>query len=243
MTRPFEPPAALAALPVRERVSSRARHLRIEVHPGGEVWLIIPQCVSRARAHAFLAERAAWVLRHASVLKHEPPVRLRLDGSDRVPLRGVEVPLRVVAGGLPSARAADDGIDLIVPPQRLADRELLERLLMRTLRETARIDAAALLATEGKRLGIEYQGPRIADQKSRWGSCSADGLISVNWRLVMAPAEVFRYVVVHELCHRRHHNHSVRFWRLVARHMPGFENPRRWLRLHGAELSRILPRP
>ncbi|MDE2150067.1 MAG: M48 family metallopeptidase [Gammaproteobacteria bacterium] len=245
MNRPFEPPAALAALPVRERVSSRARKLRIEIRPGGEIWLIIPQGISRARAYAFLAERADWARRHATRLQTQiaAPMPLRFDGTDRIPLRGIDTPLRVLLAPALAVRVATDDIALAVPPQQLADRTALERALGRALRETARADTAAALSIEASRLDIGYHGPRIADQRSRWGSCSAGGLISLNWRLVMAPAEVLRYVVVHELCHRRHHDHSPRFWRLVARQMPGFESPRRWLRLHGTELSWILPRP
>ncbi|OQK15876.1 hypothetical protein AU255_16945 [Methyloprofundus sedimenti] len=76
----------------------------------------------------------------------------------------------------------------------------------------------------------------IKTQKSRWGSCGIHNDINLNWLLILAPAEVFEYVVVHELCHIQQRNHSAAFWALVARHCPGYEQQRRWLKKYGASL-------
>jgi predicted metal-dependent hydrolase len=72
-------------------------------------------------------------------------------------------------------------------------------------------------------------------QKTRWGSCSANGNLSFNWRLIVAPAEVIDYVIVHELAHLRHHNHSQNFWNLVASILPNYRELRKWLRDHQLE--------
>lgn len=76
----------------------------------------------------------------------------------------------------------------------------------------------------------------IKTQKSRWGSCGIHNDINLNWLLILAPAEVFEYVVVHELCHIQQRNHSAAFWALVARHCPGYQQQRRWLKKYGASL-------
>ena len=82
------------------------------------------------------------------------------------------------------------------------------------------------------------KGLRIKDQKQIWGSCSARGLINLNWRLILAPEPVFEYVVVHELCHLRVRNHQKEFWQLVAQILPGLRAPeRRWLRANGHLLT------
>lgn len=72
-------------------------------------------------------------------------------------------------------------------------------------------------------------------QKTRWGSCSASGNLSFNWRLIVAPPEVIDYVIVHELAHLKHHNHSQNFWNLVASVLPDYRNLRKWLRDHQLE--------
>lgn len=84
--------------------------------------------------------------------------------------------------------------------------------------------------------GGEYQRITIRDQKTRWGSCSARGTLSFNWRLMLAPPAVLDYVVVHELCHLTHMDHSAAFWQAVADVCPDYRTHRKWLKDHGHEL-------
>ena len=77
----------------------------------------------------------------------------------------------------------------------------------------------------------------IRNQRSRWGSCSRHGTISLNWRLIQLPGFVSDYVILHELMHRRQLNHSARYWQEVARVCPGYETAESWLKQHSALLS------
>lgn len=83
------------------------------------------------------------------------------------------------------------------------------------------------------RMGVDYGRITIRDQRTRWGSCSARGNLNFNWRLILAPAEVLDYVVVHELAHRREMNHSGQFWRLVGNVLPDYQARRQWLKKNG----------
>jgi len=109
----------------------------------------------------------------------------------------------------------------------------------------ARVGARELVLTlveeEAERIGVAYQRIRIGSQRTLWGSCSARGTLSFNWRLVLAPLEVLDYVVVHELCHLRVPDHSRRFWTLVERHRPHWRRQRDWLREFGPELLAFSP--
>lgn len=237
-----------APLQLTERISARASNIRIEVRPDGNVLLVIPKRVPRATAHAFLKSREDWIRQKLVELKSRAakvPARrpFRWDGSDTIHLRGRELPIRVVLARIarPTLRIGDD-LQLYCTVQDLSHHERLASTLRAGIAKLARYDAKLLLDAESARLGVSYQGPRIADQKSLWGSCTPDGLISLNWRLVMAPPEAMRYVVVHELCHRRHLDHSPRFWRLVERQMADHAHWRGWLREHGAALHAVLPK-
>src|SRR3954468_18426001 len=114
----------------------------------------------------------------------------------------------------------------------------LERLAVSEsdARVGARELVSALAQEEAEQLGVTYRRIRIGGQRTLWGSCSPSGTLSFNWRLVLAPVEVLDYVVVHEVCHLRHLDHSQRFWRLVERRRPGWRQQRNWLREHGPEL-------
>lgn len=85
-------------------------------------------------------------------------------------------------------------------------------------------------------LGLKYRNIAIKDTRSRWGSCSGKTNLNFNWRLIMAPAEVLQYVVVHETAHLQEMNHSARFWALVQQRCPDFHRHRDWLKKHGAEI-------
>jgi predicted metal-dependent hydrolase len=113
--------------------------------------------------------------------------------------------------------------------EALAVSESMARIAAREL-------VSALAEEEAERLGVAYRRIRIGGQRTLWGSCSPSGTLSFNWRLVLAPAEVLDYVVVHELCHLRVPNHSRRFWALLEAHRPHWREQRDWLREHGPEL-------
>lgn len=85
--------------------------------------------------------------------------------------------------------------------------------------------------------GGHYTSITIRDQKSRWGSCSGTGTLSFNYRLMMAPPKILDYVVVHELCHLTHMNHSKDFWNMVGSILPDYKESKKWLKEHGSELT------
>ena len=112
-----------------------------------------------------------------------------------------------------------------VPPEREAElRQQAARQLIPRLHELA------------AQLGLTVSRVSIRNQRSRWGSCSRNGAISLNYRLVLMPPHVADYVLIHELMHMQQQNHGPRFWRLVERACPDYRESERWLRRHGRTL-------
>jgi hypothetical protein len=110
-----------------------------------------------------------------------------------------------------------------------------------SLRAKARPVLEARVAHFAPLAGVSWGKITIRTQRSRWGSCSAQGNLSFNALLLLAPPEVLDYVVVHELCHRREMNHSSRFWAEVERLVPDWKAQRLWLRRSGGALMARLP--
>ena len=125
--------------------------------------------------------------------------------------------------------------------ERLAPRLVLREVSEAAGRREARTLLTAVCAREAARLGVRYTRIRVADQRTRWGSCSRTGTLSFNWRLVLAPLQVLEYVALHELCHLVVPDHSPGFWQVVERARPGYREERRWLRDHGHELLAYTP--
>jgi len=92
-----------------------------------------------------------------------------------------------------------------------------------------------------EQIGISYGRITIRSQRTRWGSCSAKGNLNFNCLLSLCPEEVQDYVVIHELCHRKHLNHSGLFWAEVEKHCPNYRSYRKWLKDNGASLIARLP--
>ena len=104
-------------------------------------------------------------------------------------------------------------------------------------RRAARAEAVPLLDEAAAALGVGWTRLSIRSQRTRWGSCTPDGAISLNWRLLLGPREVFEYVVWHEACHLAVMDHSARFWDLLESRLPDYREPRDWLRRNGAALQ------
>ncbi|WP_028081672.1 M48 family metallopeptidase [Solimonas soli] len=232
-----------------ERVSAKARNIRLEVRPDRSVVLVYPRWTPRAEALAFLRSRERWVREKLAELAqqaaaHPVPPPQRWDGQDLIHLRGQSLPLRVEPARLRSAtvRIEPSRVVVFAPPAWREQPRKLEQALRQALVHQAQLDARQHLEAGAAPLGVRYRELRINDPQTLWGSCNPGAVICLSWRLVMAPPEVFRYVAVHELCHLVHLDHSARFWNLVRKHMPDYELHKRWLRDHGHQLHGWLPR-
>jgi predicted metal-dependent hydrolase len=88
-----------------------------------------------------------------------------------------------------------------------------------------------------KRTGLQPKAVEVKTYKARWGSCKINGDIQFNWKLIMAPPAMIDYVIIHELCHLAHHNHSAEFWHLVAHFSPNYKSAKNWFKSNGHSLE------
>jgi hypothetical protein len=229
------------------RRSARARNARLSIRPDGELVVTLPARAPERWAAELLEARHDWVLRHQGRLSAEAArlaVRPALDAGRAISLGGV--PHRLEFAPLPGERRRSRIVhdDTNAPTLRLelarGDVRTAARILESWLRSEARDAVERRVAVRARDLGVEPRGLAIRDQRSRWGSASRLGTVSFNWRLILAPAAILDYVVVHELAHLRLFGHGKRFWGLVRALVPDADAARRWLRTHEPDLRRAL---
>ena len=196
--------------------------------------LVVPARASQRTIDAFLASQRAWIARQSQRIAQLEHGAIGFARTGMAWIDGAPLPLELAPGERARALLRSGRVEIVAPDARGAALAL-ERLYRRVVRE--RVEA--LIAASP--LDVRVRGLTIGDQRTRWGSCSRIGTLSFSWRLVLAPPSVLDYVVVHELCHLVHHDHSRRFWSLVAEHRPGWRAEAGWLKEHGWELHRHDP--
>ena len=216
----------------------RRRHVHIFVNHEGTIEVRAPWRFGLPRARAFLSENAEWVLRALESARAKNALRPRLVTGARLPYLDESLRLDVrpwAQIGLfdDDARPRRGRVERRGPVLRVSVPSLGDGALRSLIEHWYRKEAASHFARRiehyAPRLGVRPSKVTVRGQRSRWGSCSAKGAVSLNWRLMLAPGELADYVVVHELCHLRHLNHSPRFWAMVGGIIPDYRRRRRCL--------------
>jgi len=197
------------------RISRRARRLSMRVFPGGRVEVVVPPGVGIPAIERFVARHRDWAERRSREFALLVP-----HGHSRRP-QAVELALlgrRWDVEYLPASRSSvqDDGDGMLVVRTTAHSDRHVGAALLRWLTRLAAIELGQRLETLAGEVGIDYAQLHLRRQRTRWGSCSAAGTISLNVCLMFQRPAVVRYLMIHELCHRRHMNHSDRYWRLVG---------------------------
>jgi hypothetical protein len=210
----------------------RARRYVLRLRPDGAARVTIPRGGSLAGGRRFAERNVAWLEQQLLRRAAQPCQPAQWLAGAEIVFRGECVRLETdaegqggsVRFGAETVRVADAADDL---------RPAIERHLRRL--------AAQELPARVLELAALHQFPvgrvTIRNQRSRWGSCSRRGTISLNWRLVQVPLFVRDYLILHELAHLRHMNHSRRFWAEVARLSPDFRQAEQWLKQHSRLLT------
>lgn len=230
--------------PLRVRHSARAKYLRLVVKSTG-VELVIPPDMAEAEALAFMHSHREWAARKFQEMRRRQaenplPKPQRLETGATVPFQGREVPLVIHEGAGRRTRIQFDGRFVIaIPAAVAAEAEQHARsALFAWVKNWLQAEAGRIAAQHAPSHGLMPSVIRVKRMRTRWGSCGPRNDINLNWLLAFAPPTVLEYVVVHELCHIRHRDHSAQFWDLVAQHLPGWPQERLWLKRQGSELIR-----
>jgi predicted metal-dependent hydrolase len=218
------------------RRSDRARRARINVSADG-VEVVVPRRMALRQVVPFVEEKRPWIERTLRRIREaEEAAAVRLVDGGSVPYLGSSLLLsvRVEPGRVRSfVSMRGDVLEVFVGSRGV---EAVRSALEAWYRRRARLEVAPRLDAACARAGVSYTRLSIRAQRTRWASCSSQGAMSFNWRLLLAPPEILDYVVEHEVAHLSVLDHSPRFWRLLGSRSPAYREHERWLRCNGPAL-------
>jgi predicted metal-dependent hydrolase len=218
--------------------SQTARKLRVRVGPDG-VEVVQPRARNGAEAAAFLAANGSWLLDQLDHAEQRRGIRRTMRHRvGEILFKGEPTRVRIEAT---QSRTAGNAVRFtdgeIVVSRGLRSRTSVARSLELWLRREARRAIAGHLPVVMARLGLWPHRLYVMDQRTKWGNCSARKNLSFNWRLILAPDYVLRYMVTHEAVHLAVPDHSAKFWLTVQSLCRETEKARQWLCRHQAQLQ------
>jgi len=225
------------------RRSQRAEKVRIVVKPGN-VEVVAPPKAADHKIHLFVQAQQQWVIQAlakmaAKIQPHGNLAPARYCHGADIPYQGQSFKLTIKPSKLKRIKIEFFNEFIAHVPESMPRHDHSEHIrsaLLNWLKKQAKTQVEQLVTQHAHKNRLFPRTVNIKTQKSRWGSCGIHNDININWLLLLAPLEVLEYVVVHELCHIRVKNHSSQFWALVAEHLPGYQQHRRWLKKHGSRL-------
>jgi len=215
----------------------RKRNITISLKPNGVARISASLSCPQADLESFLNEKRDWiksVQQNFEELRQKHPPFVVRDGLE-IPLLGQKYRIAIKKKGANkiSLRVMDRSFVLSIPSE-VHELEEIQEELRYALRKHFKKIASELLPRRidhwVKLTGLTPTRISFRGQRTRWGSCSHAGSVCLNWKLICAEPEVIDYVIVHELCHLRHLNHSPRFWQLVEVYCPNWREKKKWLR-------------
>ena len=209
---------------------SRRKTLSVSVDSLGRVIVRAPMRYPLERIQEFLAEKESWILKHKARM-NASGIHLPGESLDGYELMLLGNKYRILLDDGKRVRLRTDERLIFLPKVNAEDR------LRRFIKENAKRIFTEATRIRAEEMGVEYRSVSISSAKTRWGSCTGDNRLSFTFRLLYAPKEVIDYVIVHELCHTLHHDHSQAFWGAVASVIPDYKEKRKWLKDRGALLK------
>ena len=210
-------------------VRSRRKTVAIVIERDGRLTVRAPLRLSAPRIQEFVESHAGWIAKNRTRLQAAPPppARRYAEGETLLYL-GQSYPLMLVPAQRPALVFEGSAF-------RLAKSSLPKAAVVfeAWYKQQARLFLEQRVLVFAKKHAFRYEKIRISSARTRWGSCSSRGTLSFTYRLIMAPAEVVDYVILHELVHTQVHNHSKTFWNKVAELMPDYKPRLTWLKKNG----------
>lgn len=216
--------------------TSRTKTATITVEEG-VVCVVVPNKLDSVRINKLLKDKKRWIKEKIALhRKAQPKSTKQFVSGESFSYLGRNYRLKVQQGNYQPIKLTH-GRFAITLRAGVENPDLIQDSLLSWYKQHADIKLKEKAKRFVNMMGVEYNSVSLKTYRSRWGSCSIEGDITFNYKIIMAPNSIVDYVVVHELCHLIHHDHSPKFWREVERLIPNYAECKDWLKNNGGSLS------
>lgn len=210
-------------------VRSGRKTLSLQINKDAELIVRAPNRLSVKKIEQFIDEKSAWIIQKQQKIKKQHPT-VRYQNGEKFLYLGKYYPLKIIKQSHPQLDF--DGCYFYLCEKGKTQFKHWYKMQFKKI-------ALPRLAFYSDQSQLSYNQVRVKSQKTLWGSCSPANNINLNYLLIQSPIEVIDYVIVHELCHIRHKNHSKDFWNLVESILPNYKKNRQWLKENGYKLHNL----
>ena len=209
-----------------EIIRSNRKTLAIAIDPFGRLIVRAPKTCSLERIFHFISQKEQWILQKQAQMAGAG-MRLPPENLNGYVFMLLGKECKIILTDNRNVLFDEKSYTLYLPTKNAKQR------LIKWLKENGKRIFTIVTERKAQEMGVKIQSVELSSAKGKWGSCSYDNKIRYAYRLIYAPREIIEYVVVHELSHVRHKNHSKAFWTEVAKYTPDWKAKRQWLKTHG----------
>ena len=215
--------------------TDRLKTVSIQVSRG-KIKISVPKNLEQFKIDRILKSKSKWIKKKLFLQSKITSFRNKeyVSGEDFLYL-GRHYRLKIIIGQKYNTEFKDGYLKVTVKDK--SNTQKIKRLIKKWYLEKAQLHLNKMTLDLSKELGVSFNSVKVRNYNSRWGGCSSTGKIFYNWRIIMAPAKIINYVVLHELVHLKEHNHSKRFWKLLKSHYSNIDYAKQWLVYNGHTLT------
>lgn len=205
----------------------------------GAVSVVVPKDTDGERIVRILSDKRKWIKNKITLHREAIPVSdKQFVSGESFSYLGRNYRLKVKRGRFKPVKLVQGRL-VVTVPKGVEEQYMIRNALIRWYKSHAEQKLQEKVERYAEIVGVKPKSIGVREFKSRWGSCHANGDIQFNWKIVIAPNRIVDYVVVHELCHMKQHDHSPKFWKLVSKVIPDYLECKEWLRVNGKYLTVI----
>jgi len=218
-------------------IYSSRRTLGLVIKPNGDLIVRCPKKLAVTKINELISKKEDWIIKHRErLLKNQASEsKISFTDGDLIDFKGKKLTLEFNQNQIKKVIQDPFSQRLIVNPLLGNPKEIILKWLLK--------EAKTVFQEEMKYcsevMNLKFTGLKFSSAKSRWGSCSGRNSISLNWRLILVPHEILTYVIIHELAHIKHKNHSKQFWDLVSKYDQNWKVNRKYLKHEGGRLIEV----